>query len=641
MKKFSLLLLLITSLSLSGCGNKKTPSQPDPVDPTPVDPGTDPIDPGTDPVDPVDPEPSEYGYNHYNGYYGELKWTDSEDLITKLHDIISKDVNYIRYDASSTADTNWETNIDADHAYDDLEMLDVVYSKDDVPASKTNSGWQREHAFVASLMTGVTTSVAVGAKQGRAVDFHNLFAASTTGNTSRSDKNFGTVVKDDPNYTGYQKVEGNYTSNNKLFEPSDEDKGKLSRAILYMIVMYNSDEEEDISLKLNYNAADQETYGQQSKTVHIPMVYKPLSLNEGLAENNLVNFTNYHYADAPSVQALVAKYGEEEDGYAAYVRDNAAYSIGFASDILSWATKPVDLQEYQHNQSVYSHVHSAYEIAQNNRNPFVDYPQLVDYAFGNKKDEAGDINLLKPTVVDLKLEGDGIHHYAIKTAKREFEVGETFDSNSYELVGIKNDFSQVAVSGDIDKTQPYTFTASDIGTKTMKIVTNDNEIELKVNVIAKQNEYSYTYVYSSSSEFGAKELAANTPRSVTLNGESWTVTSKKDTQFTNSNVLASVNIGNGTSKCAEEFTLVSGRDFTSVNQMKLIMNGASGKNYSVKITIGDDDAYSYTMNCTGTSGTNVTKEFNISPALSGKVTIKISGITGSLFINTIAINEVK
>ena len=562
-----------------------------------------------------------YGYNHYNGYYGNLTWKNSEDLKQKLHDIISKDINYIRYDNSSSVPTNWETNIYADHAYDDLEMLDVVYSKDDVLATKTQTGWQREHAFVASLMTGITTSNAVGAKQGRAVDFHNLFAANASGNQSRSDKNFGTVNKNDTNYTGYQEVAGSYKSNNKLFEPSDEDKGKLARAILYMTIMYDEDEQEDISLTLNYNSIDQSTYGQKSKTVHIPMNYKPLSLSDNLAENSLINYTNYYYAETEDIQNLVSKYGAGENGYASYVRDNASYSIGLSSDILSWANYPVDIQEYQHNQSVYSHVHTGYQIAQNNRNPLVDYPELTSYLFGDKKNEAGDLNNLKPTTYALDLEGNEIHHYAIKNATREFEVGDVFDKNAYKLVGINSNFEEIEISGDIDLTPSYTFVESDIGEKTMKIITDKNEIELKINVIAKQNDYSYQYIYSGDkTDFGNSDYIANETKTLNLNGETWSATSTHLANITNSNKFSAVQIGNGSGKEAETFTLISDRSFTDVDKFKLIINCASGKNCNVEVKIGDNIITSFTL--TGYNDKNTTKEFELDNPLSGIVIIK-------------------
>ena len=64
-----------------------------------------------------------YGYNHYNGYYGKLTWENGEDLKNKLNAIIRDGYTALTYD-----DPNWETNAYADHSYDDFEYLDVVYS---------------------------------------------------------------------------------------------------------------------------------------------------------------------------------------------------------------------------------------------------------------------------------------------------------------------------------------------------------------------------------------------------------------------------------------------------------------------------------------------------------------------------------
>lgn len=577
---------------------------------------------------------NDYGYNHYNGYYGELTWENGEDLKEKLHDIISQDVNYLRYDGSPA---NWETNIDADHSYDNLDMLDVVYSTIDVAKEDSQKSWQREHAFVASLMTGATTSAAVTTKQGRAVDFHNLFASSSNGNQSRSDKNFG---KANPNADTYKETEG-YKYDSQTFEPNDEDKGRLARAIFYMTVMYSVEETEGVKMTLNYNATDAAIYGQASKTVNIPITYKPLTVVEEPVPNaQIVSYTNYYYHTTDELTALVNQYGEGEVGYGKYVQDTCKYAIGHFTELLSWTYFPVDIQEYQHNESVYSHVHSTQQVAQNNRNPFVDYPELIDYVYGSKKDSAGDLKYLVPTSYRLGLEESGLNHYAVKDLTTEYEVGDTFDKSCYTLMGVNNDFTLVNAPNSADLTTSYVFKDSDIGTKKMTIETDKNPIDVQLTVKEKEEEFSYRYVYSGDkSDFGSGDYEAGVARNITLNGVSWSATAQHTANISNKNSPLSVQIGNGTTKCAEKFTLVSGKTFTNVNKIKIISNcAASPHTCTVKVKVGDALVTSYTV--TGSSTTHTERDIAIDPKLSGVVTIEFSDLDAALYINTIAINEV-
>ena len=129
----------------------------------------------------------------YGGYYSSLTtWDNGADLIKKLHNIISSGTYQpIQYVGSYP---NWDSNKDADKDIYDREYLDVIYSGDKVDPESSNTSWQREHAWPASLMTGKATGEAVKTV-GRATDFHNLFAASTNGNTSRGNKNYGKANK--------------------------------------------------------------------------------------------------------------------------------------------------------------------------------------------------------------------------------------------------------------------------------------------------------------------------------------------------------------------------------------------------------------------------------------------------------------
>jgi hypothetical protein len=61
-----------------------------------------------------------------------------------------------------------------------------------------------------------------------------------------------------------------------------------------------------------------------------------------------------------------------------------AYSLSF---LLDWHRQdPVSQKEIDRNQAVYG--------IQHNRNPFIDYPELVEYIWGNKRGTAVDFNEL-------------------------------------------------------------------------------------------------------------------------------------------------------------------------------------------------------------------------------------------------------
>ncbi len=64
-----------------------------------------------------------------------------------------------------------------------------------------------------------------------------------------------------------------------------------------------------------------------------------------------------------------------------------AYSLAF---LLEWhRNDPVSEKEIDRNQAVYGE--------QNNRNPFIDYPDLVEYIWGTKKNQQVDLSTMTPT----------------------------------------------------------------------------------------------------------------------------------------------------------------------------------------------------------------------------------------------------
>ena len=332
---------------------------------------------------------------YYDGYYSSLvSWTDGEDLKNQLNAIIRNGYTPLSY---TRTNQNYSTNINADHTKYDFEYLDVVYSEKDTFKTETNKGWQREHAWCASLMCGSTTGNAVKFK-GRATDFHNLFAAGASGNQARTNKNYGTANKEDFYYKDNTTNNGQdgYSSDEHIFEPGNVDKGRLARAIFYMATMYK-DAEVDTANNINM---------------------KGLTIVE-----------------------------ERVD----YIAGNdCAFAIGNLSTLLSWnASYDVDYLEMQHNIAVYSSTDNLDKVAQGNRNPYVDYPELVDYVYGSKKSIPGALKNVRAAATYLNCEGSATSHYAIKDAKREHDLGETISQDDYKVVAVKNNYSYEEVTTGI------------------------------------------------------------------------------------------------------------------------------------------------------------------------------------------------
>ncbi|MCF0107873.1 MAG: endonuclease, partial [Bacilli bacterium] len=351
--------------------------------------------------------------DYYDGYYASIvSWKNGEDLKNQLNTLIRTGYTALTYEQ------NWTSNIDADHIQDNYFYVDGVYASNDLVSANTQKAWQREHAFCASLMCGSTTSNATKNK-GRATDFHNLFAADASGNNSRGNKNFGVADTTNANYQNRTVKDGydGYSFDNKIFEPGDKDKGRLARAIFYMGTMYKDDE---IDTKNN-------------------VTMKGLTIQE-------------EYVD--------------------YVAGNdGAFAIGSLSTLLNWNNAiPVDRLEMQHNVSVLTNEING--VAQGNRNPYVDYPELVDYVYGNKKDKAGEMKYIKPSAIELDANSDEHRYYTIKSAETSFGVGDTFDKNSIEIIDVKKNFKYVTYAGEFTTSlDGYTFNKDDVTNGVDNIVT--------------------------------------------------------------------------------------------------------------------------------------------------------------------------
>ena len=522
---------------------------------------------------------------YYGGYYSSLvSWQNGEDLKNQLHTIIRNGYTPLSYSKSSN---NYLTNINADHTKYDFEYLDMIYSQKDIFKSETNKGWQREHAWCASLMCGCQTGNAVRFK-GRATDFHNLFAADAGGNQSRGNKNYGYARNGYNEYTDRTNDNGadGYKYDETIFEPANKDKGRLARAIFYMATMY-TDEELDTANNITMKGLE--------------IVEEPVSYVAG---------------------------------------NDCAFKIGYLSTLLEWNTSyNVDYLEMQHNVAVYSSTDNLDKVAQGNRNPYVDYPELVDYVYGSKKNTPGTLKALRASAYYLDCEDNVVSHYAIKEAKREHDIGETLSQSDYKVVAVKKNYSYEEVTtGITNSLSGHTFANTDGESMTANISTPINS--LSYNIALNPMGMCNSVVTLSST--GISPTIHNQDQDVSYDGYSFSLrydTSIGDgTNFYIRNISAGgVTLGSSNSPLTG-FVLKTKNTY-SVDKIYIkACAGNTSSSYYLTIKVGDtivweDESVTYLSNgylCFGGA---------ISETLTGQVSFVFTG-TNALKINSIAFNRI-
>ncbi len=530
----------------------------------------------------------------YNGYYSSLtSWENGDDLIQKLHNIISSGTyKPIEYSGSYT---NWMSNKDADRDIYDRERLDVIYSGDSLNPDKTNIDWQREHAWPASLMTNQNTSEAVKTL-GRATDFHSIFASYFSGNTSRGNKNYGNADLNASSFQDKGFASGGYRFDNKNFEPADCDKGRLSRAIFYMATMYN-----------------EPVYKEDGTT----LLYGALTITEDYVDYDSTNYS--------------------------------AYAIGNLNDLLDWSKNAVDLAEYQHNESVYSFVPDTHEdktknTAQGNRNPYVDFPGLVDYAFGSKKDMAGSLSSLLSSYEALNIENPTNNVRTIISAKRSYEVGESF-SKSDVVVGKYVKDMNIETDGTFSIEGVSDGEVLDaVCTKVVTIKTSTNSLKYSFEVKSADpfaySAYSYTLTgKSSGGDLADIKENPGVDNEVDLGGVTWIIRYEKGAVGSKNSTFG---IAFGTSKVpVETLTIRSKEAFSFLDKSKIKSiylkgSAASGESYSCSLYVGDSLLKQTSLGYKYGEAQVISS--NLETPTSGEVKFVISNITKAVYVHSLAVN---
>ena len=194
-------------------------------------------------------------------------------------------------------------------------------------------GINREHVWPKA--EGFETSGDGGARG----DPMHLMAGNGYSNNIHSNYFYG-YVNTSSSYTDcgtkYSNQSGNLRGNSKtvggsinVFEPQDSDKGDIARAIFYMVARYN---------------------------------YLSGSDSDGIDSNN------------PNLTLTQSLSDFSTTGYSSTTSNPG--KMGILTDLLAWHhADPVDYYEIHRNNLLYTNY-------TNNRNPFIDFPEWVDYIWG-------------------------------------------------------------------------------------------------------------------------------------------------------------------------------------------------------------------------------------------------------------------
>lgn len=252
-----------------------------------------------------------------SGYYNSASGLTGQALKSALHNIID---DHVRYPYTSSSTDTWDIIADADEDPSNTSNVLVIYKNSSY--SETNHTlWNREHSWPKSY--GFASD---GSCNYPYTDVHHLFAANISYNSARGNLPFA----DCNSGCNAEPVDGvsdaNYWSGSGStgsWEPWDDVKGDLARAMFYMATRYEGG-----------------THG-----------------STGCSEPDLI-LTN----DRSLIQSSSSN-------------QSVAY-MGLLDTLLAWhAADPVDNYERDRNDVVYGY--------QGNRNPFVDHPEYVASIWGS------------------------------------------------------------------------------------------------------------------------------------------------------------------------------------------------------------------------------------------------------------------
>jgi endonuclease I len=291
----------------------------------------------------------DYTSEEVKSYYKDLnEGISGEELLSSLEVILKTGQKEV---SKSNGGTTWDYYVlfDRDFEKDPLteeEITNQDWKRDNVicsplyddtftfvKANKPGNNVNREHVFPKSYGFGNKNDDSFLPLA--ATDMHNLHMGEAKNNQQgHNNYPYGNVANKETATAIKSSISGNvtgYLGENKdgipVYEPMDKDKGDIARSIFYMAARYHT-----------YDAT-------------------------------LNNSPALKLSDTPT-----DVYTSKKTIVAAETENNPC-EYGILSDLLEWnVLDPVDDHEIHRNNLVYT-------VLQNNRNPFIDYPNWAEIAF--------------------------------------------------------------------------------------------------------------------------------------------------------------------------------------------------------------------------------------------------------------------
>ena len=614
--------------------------------------------------------------SYYEGYYSSLSsWENGNDLKEQLKNIISKNIVYTPY--SST----WSVLQKADQSQTNFDKVETVYSsleqlKSDTYSSSNTKGWQKEHAFCQSLMGHYVNTTTTQLKLDETYKIDNVKIVNngfvvtyTNGMVSDDvyslaftyeDKNAVIIISNDKvsiyessdtktplnsveplftmdvaSFTSIYARENNLVLVNKeeeqlLLNPThvtykfkgEGGRGGTSSDWHNLFASNNSGNGSRGNKNLGVVASP--TYTSQDYK-YDTKVFEPSDEDKGQLARGIL------YMDTMYEDLLL----EEEYVELSKVLSSDIGRHGNSSSIIDWALSfDVDEHEYQHNDVVYG--------IQYNRNPYIDFPALVDFVYGSKKDEPGSIEDIIATSTQDKLNTDEAiyKNIALEGVQYTYEIGDSFSISDIDhIYTTYTDFSYIEVEdrSKITSNVEENYEFNQVGTYDITLSDGTTNVTYQIDVVDKDPTLDCDVSFSSyvdGKNVGKTKFngltSSNPLTNVDLGGIYYNASINVGKMGTSS---SSKGVAFGSNTAPVETLTLETMETVERTISKIYINASmsSSKTALLSIYIGDK----LVGNATLDSSPHLYEFENIS-SYEGKLKIEFTSVNGTLYLMQIA-----